>query len=62
MAMLTVLKLMQRLVKSAMSCIVLMRAMDVDVFVLWLSRTSKAFLERACKSLFVSLFTKAGFL
>jgi hypothetical protein len=39
-----------------------MLAMDVDVFVLWLSRTSKAFLERACKSLFASLFTKAGFL
>jgi hypothetical protein len=26
-----------------MSCIVPMRAMDVDVLVLWLSRTSKAF-------------------
>jgi hypothetical protein len=37
MAMLTVSELMQRLVKSAMSCIMPMRAMDVDVFVLWLS-------------------------
>ncbi len=54
MAMLTVLELMQRLVKSAMSCIVPMHAMDVDVFVLWLSRTSMVFLEWACKSLFAS--------
>jgi hypothetical protein len=40
MVMLTVSELTQRLVKSAMSCIVPMRAMDVDVFVLWLSKMS----------------------
>ncbi len=61
MPMTTVSKLMQKLVKSPMSCIVLMRAMEVTVFVLWESGTSMALSERACKSLLISLLTKAGF-
>ncbi len=61
MPMTTVSKLTQKLVKSPMSCIVPMRAMEVTVFVLWESGTSMALLEQACKSSLISLLTKAWF-
>ncbi len=54
-------KIDEKLVNSPMSCIVPMRAMEVTVFVLWESGTSMALLEQACKSLLISLLTKAGF-
>jgi hypothetical protein len=61
MPMTTVSELMQSQVKSPISCIVPIQAMEVTIFVLWESRTSMAFLEQACRSMLISLLTKAGF-